>query len=160
MLVTIFFLSVGIIGVLIAVQQATAYVDNSFYRLTAIYLAQEGIETVRNIRDGNWLKGTECAPGEIWDCGLGIGDFEADYDDTSLSPWADRNLKIDGDFYGYSGAGTQTTFKRKITISDKQNLDGDPLNTADQMKVTVTVSWESKGQHSVSAEEYLYNWRE
>lgn len=158
MLVTIFFLSVGVTGVLVAIQQVAAYVDNSFYNLTAVYLAQEGIEIVRNIRDGNWLEGNS------WDDGLAAGDWEADYamsQGADLVSWSDpgRDLKIDGGFYKYSisPSATSTPFKRKITIS-KTNLDGVP--GYDQMKVKVKVTWEAKGQHEILAEEYLYNWRE
>jgi hypothetical protein len=59
-------------------------------------------------------------------------------------------LLIDGGFYNYT-SGTSTPFRRKITISDK---------TDDQMKVTVTVSWEAKGEHQISVQEILYNWRQ
>lgn len=151
MLVTIFFISVGITGVLIAIQQTMAYIDVLSLRLTAIYLAQEGIEIVRDIRDGNWLELV------AWDTDLGEEDYEADYTMTdSLESWSDRYLRINGGFYNYS-SGTITPFKRKITI-DKLDLDGDTF--PDQMKVTVIVEWEAKGEHQISAEEILYNWRQ
>jgi type II secretory pathway pseudopilin PulG len=144
-LAVIFFLSVAMVGALIAIQQTMAWTETSFQRLTAIYLAQEGIEIVRNIRDTNWLKNN------VWDQGLSEGDWETDYQSQTLDDNYDGAfLLIDGGFYNYT-SGTSTPFKRKVTISDK---------TADQMKVTVTVSWEAKGEHQISAQEILYNWRQ
>lgn len=151
LLIVIFFISVGIIAVLITIQQTMAYAEASSFRLTAIYLAQEGIEIVRNIRDGNWLQ--EAA----WDTNLDPGNWEADYQTQTLTAAYDGDfLLIDGGFYNYS-SGTLTSFKRKITI-EKQDLDEDAID--DQIKVTITVYWKVRGSHEVSTEEILYNWRQ
>ena len=53
---------VGVVGTLAAVQYSTSSISQSCSRLTAAYLAQEGIETARNLRDGNWLKQGVGAP--------------------------------------------------------------------------------------------------
>ncbi len=153
-LAAVFVLTVGMIGVLTVIQQTMAYGEILNERLIAIYLVQEGIEIVRNIRDGNWLE-----PASSWDADLTAGDWEGDWTMTdSLDSYQDRNLKIDNGFYKYSLSGTSTPFRRKITISDKLNLDGQPGD--DQMKVTVTVSWQARGAtSSISAQEELYNWR-
>ncbi|MBP6933881.1 prepilin-type N-terminal cleavage/methylation domain-containing protein, partial [Candidatus Woesebacteria bacterium] len=50
--------SIGIIlvaftGVLTLINRSVAFHDLAYSRLTASYLAQEGIEIVRNIRDNN-----------------------------------------------------------------------------------------------------------
>lgn len=154
-LVTIFFVSVGIIGTLTAIQQTMVYVEISSSQLTAIYLAQEGIEIVKNIRDGNWLENRYTATS--WDQGVDAGDREADYQITqTLTNYTGQFLLLDGGFYNYS-SGNPSPFKRKITISDKQDLDGDTF--PDQMKVAVTVIWEAKGSHEISVQEFLYNWR-
>lgn len=155
-LIAAFIVSVGITGVLIAIQQTMAYIDFLFPRLTAIYLAQEGIEIVKNIRDGNWLENRYTATS--WDQGIDVGDRQADYQTTqTLIGYTGQFLLLDGGFYNYS-SGNPTLFKRKIIISDKQDLDGDFY--ADQMRVEVKVGWEAKGYHEISAEEILYNWRE
>ena len=148
MLVVIFFLSVGMVGVLIAIQQTMAGTEVSSQRLTAIYLCQEGIEIVRNIRDGNWLEQID-NPALPWDDGLNTGDYEGDYTMAqSLASWAGRNLKIDAGFYKYSDTGTSTPFQRKISISKSDQ---------NQMKVSVTVYWDT---HEITVEEHLYNWRQ
>ncbi len=150
-LTAIFVLTVGIIGVLTVIQQTMAQTETLNERLTAIYLAQEGIEIVRNIRDGNWLEGV------AWDTDLNPGNWEADYQTQALTDTYDGDfLLIDGGLYNYS-SGTSTSFRREIIVSDKQDLDGDAFY--DQMKVTVIVRWEAKGEHQISVEEFLYNWR-
>jgi len=59
--------------------------------------------------------------------------------------------------------GDPTIFKRKITISNKEDLDKDPEKDPeekpDRLKVSVEVLWKEKGKtHSITAQEYLYNW--
>lgn len=102
-LAAIFVLTVGMIGVLTVIQQTMAQIETLNERLIAIYFAQEGIEIVRNIRDGNWLAET------TWDNNLGVGNWEADYLAQDLSSWVEPGsyLRIDGGFYNYS-SGTST----------------------------------------------------
>ena len=55
-IVAIFVITIGVIGVISVVQRTAAFTSISSSRLQAAYLAQEGIEIARNIRDGNWLE--------------------------------------------------------------------------------------------------------
>lgn len=158
-LASIYLITVGVMGVFALVQQIISFADISSSRLAAIYLAQEGIEIVRNIRDGNWLKGR--AAEVSWDEGLPAGiDYNADYR-TQFLP--DPNctggyLKLDGNFYICS-ADSSVKFQRKITISDKIDLDGDPEGKPDKMKIFVEVIWQERGRtHKVRAQENLYRW--
>jgi len=153
-LTAIFVILVGVVGVLAIIQQTIAFAALSSSRLAASYLAQEGIEIVRNIRDGNWLEEVN------WDIGLGGGEYEADYDDSDLSSYQDRYLYIDGTngFYKYittpASGDIQTKFKRKITITS--DMDG----ATPRLKVSVLIEWQQIGKpHQVTAQEYLYNWR-
>lgn len=140
----IFVLAVVIIeiyGVFVQTSIATSILSS---RLTAAYLAKEGVEITRNIRDTNWVEGAS------WKDGLNAGDWRADYDDGELTLYVGSflNLTASG-FYSYS-AGTPTQFKRKITIT---NI------AADVLKVSVLIEWQEKArQYSFTAEEYLYNW--
>lgn len=121
-------------------------------KLVASYLAQEGMEIVRNIRDNNWLNPSNPSWNQgLGDCGLPSCEYEADYTNPSLSVWGDHYLNIDANgLYSYN-PGTQTKFKRKITISD---------SGADKMALNVEVFWEEKGTtQSVKIMENLYNWR-
>jgi len=168
--ITVLTIAVG--GSFALISQTIASVSAVQSKLTASYLTQEGIELVKNIRDNNWLKG------ENWDEGLGketgeIYYYEADYNDLSLAECSspcdydhDYNLHFlkipDQGFYNYD-LGDPTIFKRKITISDKEDLDKDPEKDPeekpDRLKVSVEVLWKEKGKtQSIIAQEYLYNW--
>ena len=145
LIVAIFVMTVGVLGAYAVVQQIIVYNSISSSRLTAAYLAQEGIELVRNIRDTNWLT----VPLVAWNNGLGASDWEADYNNGFLSNWiGDGNfLKYDS-IAGYNyNSGTDTKFKRKITIFDE---------TVNMFKVKVEITWPG---NTVTAEEHLYNWR-
>ena len=118
----------------------------SISRLTAAYLSKEGIEIVRNIRDENWLNG------RLWNTGLGAGEYELDYDDSSLSIFSGRKLRFDGNYYNLDFGG-ETKFTRKITITP--DID----EGADILKVVSEVSWNEKGNsYSFKVQENLYNW--
>jgi len=66
LIVAIFVMTVGVLGAYAVVQQIIVYNSISSSRLTAAYLAQEGIELVRNIRDTNWLDPVN----PLWDDGI------------------------------------------------------------------------------------------
>ncbi len=126
------------------------------FKFTAAYLAQEGVEIVRNIRDTNWLEGESWKNG-LTVCSASEGNFcEVDYDDTELTP-KDQSSQLsylettDGAFFAYNQGVTETRFKRKIIIEEiigKEALD-----------VTVFVEWEVKGKpYEIQVNEHLYNW--
>jgi Tfp pilus assembly protein PilV len=113
-------------------------------RFVAFYLAQEGIEIVKNIRDSNFLQGAS------WLSGIGTGDKRGDYSSTSLSPYSDTYLKQNlSGFFQYS-SGSDTKFKRKINVTQ---ID------ANRVRVTVEVSWMEKGRpQSFTLVEEITNW--
>jgi len=143
MIIAVTVILIGLIPIMSLMYDSSFGVRLSLSRLQAAYLAQEGLEIVRNIRDSNWLAQTSS-----WNNNLEVGEWEASYDQP-LSHYQDRNLKINNDgFYGYSG--TPTKFKRKITISK-------PID--DTLQVSVEVSWQEKGKnYSLTVYENLYNW--
>ena len=152
--VSVVILVVGIIGIYTAFSRIVILTSGISNRLVAAYLAQEGIEIVRNIRDTNWVE--EAAS---WNEGLTTcsGGCEADYktgtldEDTPLRSYNGGDyLNIDSNnFYSYS-VGDQAKYKRKITI---EVID---INT---LKVTVWVGWEEKGKsYDFEAEEYIYDY--
>lgn len=120
------------------------------FKLTAVSLAQEGLEIVRNIRDSNWLS-YKRAP-ENWRDGLAAGDYRVQYNESALLFWADSFLKIDNNgFYQYD-SGSNTPFKRKITIGHIGN---------NQIKAVSEITWQEKGKsYIITAESRLYNWLE
>ena len=143
-LISLTIITVGVVGVFALVQQTVSLLPISEQRLTASYLAQEGVEIVRNLRDANIVKG------QVWNLGLtgcGAG-CEADYLSSSLTAWNSRYLLDNNYFYSYV-AGNPTIYKRKITIA----------STANVLKITIEVSWQERTRpHSVKAREDIYNW--
>lgn len=65
LLVSIVVISVGVLGAYSVAQKIFSLTFTSTNRLTAAYLAQEGIETVRNARDTNWIGGNDWRNGLV-----------------------------------------------------------------------------------------------
>ncbi len=165
LIVTLAILSFGIIGVYSAFTPLVYLTSNISSRLTAAYLAQEGMEIVRNIRDNNIIAAAS-NPGIGWsdgllECNLGC---QADYKtatsaeqfDNQLKPYNETTyLSLDSDgLYSHDQGGTATKFKRNIIIEQ----DG---SNVDALKVSVIVSWNYNSQpFSFEAQGYLYNWYE
>ena len=127
-----------------ATARILANVSEQKTKFVAAYLAQEGIEVVRNMRDTNWING---AP--AWNTGLEAGTYRGQYNSTSLLAGGEVALKLDSNhFYNYE-AGTATQFKRKITLSQPAE---------DIIKIVAEVNWPGRTS-PVTAEEFLYNWR-
>ncbi len=168
LVIAIFILAFATVGVYNAFSTMIVLTKGFSNRFTAAYLAQEGLEVIRNMRDSNWINSRD------WKTGLDCSSVacEAYYktgtgilSDFPLEPYSNngRVLKIDDNgFYNYI-SGQDTKFKRKIVITPTANLDA--------IDVSVLVIWDEKGQtcdissnncgscaYCIKAEEYLYNW--
>lgn len=147
-------------------------------RAQAIYLAQEGIEYTRQIRDTNWIDGTGTT---AWDTLTGSGAVETkcySLPDTFVG----RAYLVSGTTAGDADAcalevkqdivigatGSTITFNRKIFVD--HNLESTNLlpalsGSADALRdlainVTSMVSWTFQGQtNSIRLSEILTNWR-
>lgn len=130
------------------VNYSLAMANDASMRLTASYLAKEGIEIIRNIRDSNYVERENSWNYKLENCYAGCG---VDYSSDSLSPdYKDDFLKLDGGFYKYSPSGESTPYKRIVTVDD---------SFADILKLTVEVKWSRSGkQNSVVLREDIYNW--
>ncbi len=173
-LVALFLITSGIIGSYILISSTISSTNYASDRFTANYLAQEGIELVRNIRDTNWLEPYSEPPvpydrGLIGGCsgscdgasGQGcITDyFNSWFYDVDLSdglnphagPYNNQYLKYDPIWlYNYTD-GSNTKFKRQININ---------WINAYSFEVCVWVGWEDKEtDHFIIVRENLYDWR-
>jgi len=168
-IVAIFVITTGIVGVLSLVTQTISSATISKDKLIAAYLAQEGIEIVRNIRDTNWLEAetyvnswdeglTGNCLGDVDNCETSSGcivDYNHSYgpsmEDPNLPVYTGQYLNIDAaGFYSYSG-GTQSKFQRKIVTES---------GGTDILRICTLVQWQEKGKpYSVPAQENLYNWK-
>ena len=148
-LVAISIMLIGILSTLILVTRvlySTSIIQN---RLTDSFLAQEGMELIRQKRDSNFVKGLGDSAG--WLDGLGSGEYRIDAKDMILQQEGiDEPLRYDkGGFYNYT-VGELTPFKRKITI---EQID------ENQIWVKVLMEWKTKGMFfDLEVEDYLFNW--
>jgi len=165
-MIAISILTVGIGGSYILISQTLIMASESQNRLIASYLAQEGIELVKNIRDSNWLKMHKGGEGVTsWSEGIGISypdpdcglvDCKIDYKGTALESCNGDcflYLKQDGNefYYCHDNSGEKTKFERKVKIS---------LESSNKIKVEVIVEWKERGgiTKDFKVVNYLYPW--
>jgi prepilin-type N-terminal cleavage/methylation domain-containing protein len=163
LIISIFILSVALVGIFSAFYTVTILTSDSADKLTATYLAQEGMEIVRNIRDTNWLNMDtycathDCSTGNAYSwvdgltsvgaCGnVGTG-CEADYTSlASMSGNSGQYLCIDSNgFYYYTSScpsSSTTKFERKIIITPVTDVD---TKSDHIIKVVVQVAWDGRG---------------
>jgi prepilin-type N-terminal cleavage/methylation domain-containing protein len=156
LIITIAVLSFGIVSSYAAFSSIMGVAENSSQRFTAIYLSQEGLEITRNIRDKNFVQLAPWSSG-LLACAAGC---QADYkagtlvegSANQLQSYQNTFLKITADgLYGYD-AGTDTKFKRQITITQPSGVNS--------LKVVSQVTWSYNNKpYSYQAAEYLYNWK-
>ena len=156
LIITIAILSFGIIGIYSAFSPIIELTYTISIKFNAAYLAQEGLEIVRNIRDNNFINNATWSAG-LLSCASGC---QADYKtltavETAVNQLQAYNpnnfLRLNADgFYSYD-SGINTIVKRKITITQP--------SFADNLKVDVSVMWDYNGKSfSFQTEEYIYNW--
>ncbi len=155
--------------------QSTSYAKN---KTAAYYLAQEGLEYIRHLRDNNGLKMLKDRTGTVtWLDGFakpGAGNPCSD----SAPCYVDSTNEIGSEpivcpesgcplFYLNVATGqfqyvdkhdltVPSTFRRTITIIP-QSIDA---STDDQVRVRVVVDWDQNGvPRSLEVSENLYNWQ-
>lgn len=84
----IFILSISAFGGFALVQNTVVSASLNKQKLTAYYLAQESLEVVRNIRDGNWLEKRESS-GVSWTDGILTGEACMDPRPTVCDSYGD-----------------------------------------------------------------------
>jgi len=152
LIVSIFILSIAIIGVFSSFSIIVILTYDAADRLTASYLAQEGMEIIRNMRDTNWLK-METDESITWldgisDCMYYNNGCKVDYTTYTETPgaysinqWTNSDadyLDIKNGFYMYDTTSQdplKTKFKRRIRV---EQLEGYVI------KVKVEVSWDQR----------------
>jgi len=126
----------------------------------AVYLAQEGIEIVRQIRDTNWVDASNTT---LWDWWKQDGENLA-----QITPgrYGISHIKLPGYNYALNQNLTEkiqldendTTYNRTILIEKSDNLytKSEDVLAGNSYKVTVEVTW---GKSSTKISEILTNWR-
>ena len=155
--IAIFIVTMGVGGVFTLVSQTISGTSILSSKLTAIYLAQEGVEVVRHIRDNNFLEIHQGVEGATWDNnlereGLYYIDYRAEEKNISnLVLWQENEYR----HYSQSQCAIpdpcqDTSFNRSIEITYPQNYI---------MNVKSVVTWQERGiTHQASVQENLYKW--
>jgi len=126
-------------------------------QITAFYLAQEGIEQIRNLRDRNGLQGVG------WMNGIANAGDPCQFSSTCYVDAVNTthliacsgtcpNLRINTNgFYSYD-SGTESKFRREVVMTE--------VVTNQEIEVKSTIYW-SKGliNRSFTATERLFNWQ-
>lgn len=159
-LVAISIFTMSILGLLAVLSQGISDTSYAKRKMIAEYLAQEGIEYVRNIRDtyvlytipGGWTSFTS-------KMSLCVSTSECGFDNTLPSPDVfvcashpqECKLYEDNGNYNTNLLGSDSGFIRMIHMD---RID-------DEIKVFSTVSWmQGSGEHSITFSENLFNWAE
>jgi prepilin-type N-terminal cleavage/methylation domain-containing protein len=134
-------------------------------QITASNLAQEGIESIRSVRDANILasaKGTPtdlflnvlptCAPPD----GCFIDSIVPVPPITACSGTCPA-LRTNGQLYSYTSGWAQSNFIRTITATVVRS---DTNGSAQEVRVTVTVSWQTQAykKQQIQLSENMYRW--
>ncbi len=167
-LVALSIFSFAVLGMLVILGGGVKNVNYAKSKIVATYLAQEGIEYFRNLRDNyvlytipssdGWVNFT----GGILPCtgadGCGFDDSIPPFDTNSVFQCPDNNgrycqLYISSDKkYNSALVGDNSGFYREIKIVN-------PGAGGDRIQVTSTVTWrQGSGTHFVSFSEDLFNW--
>lgn len=148
LIIVIFILSISLGAMVFVVAKMISYSSFNKSKFIAVYLAQEGVELIRNTRDNNWIASQDWLQG-FPDCPSSIPATwcEVDYNDNLLTI---NNRYLKSDPYFNYGSGVDTKFKRKIYLDKGIN----------QFLATVDVSWsDNLGNHDYVLRERLYNWK-
>ena len=150
----IFILTVGVGGAFSLIYQTLSAVYIVRSELMASFLAQEGVEIVKNLRDNAWLE-SRAATSTSWLTNLSEagGNYRIDYLTQELGTTYNATyMKVDSNgFFNYS-TGTQTNFTRGVSLT---NVSTSTLG------VVVTVEWQTGGRsHSLEVIENITNWYE
>lgn len=162
-LVAVSLLTIAIVApmTLTAQSLSTAYYARD--QITAYNLAQEGIESVRAIRDGQVLAISQSSAGGSIDL---FGDIPINQNfiinglDTSPASAMETcsgacprmQLSPDGELYGYGAGWTDTKFTRTLRATF--------VGGTDEIQLSVTVSWQTNANQTrtFTIYENVYRW--
>lgn len=153
----------AIVGPYALATRGLAHTIGNKNRLAGLYLAQEGIELVRFIRENNVLVGIP------WDGEDGVensneireGTWQISVLDVRLAVFGGSPLLYDSalSLYNHS-SGDPSIFTRSITIQKPPSTPTEGIPLSDQIRVISQVSWtEGTQTRSVSLDQIFYNWQ-
>lgn len=153
-LIAIAILIVGILSAFLLLIRTTATIPTMQARLTAVNLAQEGIEEVRVLRDSYFMDTKNKTFQQFWgnySCSSGCNISVNDIGTIQLINESEKPLNFNEGtrLYNYY-SGSSSIFSRRIIINSSQ---------PDYTDVTVDVTYNMKGKdQTITATDRLYNW--
>ena len=155
-LIAIAILIVGILSAFLLLIRTTATLPSMQARLTAVNLAQEGIEEVRALRDTDFLNDTKGFKSFLngHSCGTTGCHIAANNENGSIELFDGQGepLKLNESthLYTYNSNDPDSIFSRSISIDSTSTYF---------INVTVDVTYTIKGKtQTVEATDRLYNW--
>lgn len=157
-LVAVAVLLMALLGPFSIAQQALRSAYYARDQVTAYYLAQEGVEFVRAVRDKNYLEGNGWLDGIEAVCTDGPctvdftrTDIENAYTACPLGVCPPLKVSPTGNLFNHS-TGADSPFTRSVRITTS------PTNPELRI-INVTISWKSAGVSRVfTIQERLFNW--
>ena len=170
-LVAILLLTVAIVAPLSLTTQSLATAYYARDQITAYYLAQEGIEVVRAVRDGNILKvaigqsanlldnipDTTGKPFTVNTIPLASQSMQLcpSSSSTSCPPLQIVDLGSGNTMYGYQTGSPNSRFTRYVEVTTLTSVAGVP----EEVRVSSTVSWQTGNiTRSFTISEDMYRW--
>ncbi|MDZ4227109.1 MAG: prepilin-type N-terminal cleavage/methylation domain-containing protein [Patescibacteria group bacterium] len=162
-MVAVSLLTVAIVAPMTLAARSLASALYARDQITAFYLAQEAIESVRAIRDSQILQIAQSASGSSIDIfgPLPLGDQPFTIDARKTDPAESIQscpstcppLQTDGTLYGYESGWTNTNFVRVLRVA---LIAG----TTDEVRVSVSVTWRTGGiaERTFTISSDLYRW--
>lgn len=173
-LVAVTLLSVAIVAPMTLASKGLASAYYARDQITAFYLAQDAIEAVRGIRDGQILQIAKSPTASTIDIfgPIPVNDVPFTIDTRnqySASPplcaggpapsYGCPPLRTDGTLYGYDSDWAATNFTRVVKAHFVKKADG-VTDNPDEIRVTVTVIWKTGSiqARSFTISENMYRW--
>jgi prepilin-type N-terminal cleavage/methylation domain-containing protein len=150
-LLAVFITAVGVLALYNGISYSYNSMQKAKDKFTAAYLAQEGVEIVKSIRDSNYKAGNNWNSNLIG-CLTSSYGCRADYNDyllTANASEAESQIKLKtetGSFYSYD-TGDDSIFTRKIELTSL---------SSNEILIQITVYW---GDEEFLLEEIIYNWK-
>ncbi|MFZ2072107.1 MAG: prepilin-type N-terminal cleavage/methylation domain-containing protein [Minisyncoccia bacterium] len=157
-LVAISIFTMSVLALMVILGQGVSDTGYAKKKMTATYLAQEGIEYIRNIRDTSALSSTLLSAGWsdfknnlISSCSVSCY-FDSEISNSVISCGNNscQHLFYNYGKYNYDSIGDDSGFVRSVRVDSVSE---------DEIKINSTVFWtQGSGTYSVSFSESLFNW--
>ncbi len=151
-LVAVFIFSLALVALMTIVAKGVFATASARNQMIAHYLAQEGIEFARNIRDTNFLTGTMWTGDlDISTCRIGGDGCYLDRNDRTFKPCGGSCPLSLGAAYNNDSIGTLTGYERKIFFEE--------IEPGTEIRLTSQVVWnDGTIPRAVTLHENLLKW--